>query len=142
MRLNCGFRGRSMNRTELMELIRNGEDSVADFKRDDVENHQLAKTLVSFLNLEGGTVLLGVEDDGSITGVKRGRLEEWVTELCRVKIEPAIIPLLSWAREAEPGRDVLAVHVTRGPDKPYARVHNNRENLLHPCRKCFPGSKP
>lgn len=127
MRLNCGFRGRSMNRTELMELIRNGEDSVADFKRDDVENHQLAKTLVSFLNLEGGTVLLGVEDDGSITGVKRGRLEEWVTELCRVKIEPAIIPLLSWAREAEPGRDVLAVHVTRGPDKPYARVHNNRK---------------
>lgn len=116
-----------MNRTELMELIRGGEDSVADFKRDDVENHQLARTLVSFLNLEGGTVLLGVEDDGNIIGATRDRLEEWVTELCRVKIEPPIIPLLSWARDAEPGRDVLAVRVTRGPDKPYARIHNRRK---------------
>ena len=63
-----------MNRTELMELIRGGEDSVVDFKRDDIENHQLAKTLVSFLNLEGGAVLLGVENDGSITGATRDRL--------------------------------------------------------------------
>ncbi len=116
-----------MNRVELMELIRSGEDSVVDFKRDDVENHQLAKTLVSFLNLEGGTVLLGVENDGSICGATRDRLEEWVTELCRVKVEPPIIPLLSWARDAENGRDVLAVRVTRGPDKPYARTHNRRK---------------
>lgn len=115
-----------MNRAELMELIRSGEDSVVDFKLDDIENYKLAKTLVSFLNLEGGTILLGVENDGTIIGTTRERLEEWVAELCRVKIEPPIIPLLSWAREAENGRDVLAVRVTRGPDKPYARIHNGR----------------
>ena len=116
-----------MNKTELMELIRGGEDSAAEFKRDNVENHQLAKTLVSFLNLEGGTVLLGVENNGAIVGTTRRRLEEWVAELCREKIEPPVIPLLSWARGAENGRDVLAVRVTRGPDKPYARVHNRRK---------------
>lgn len=55
-----------MNKTELRDLLRNGEDSTVEFKRDDVRNHDLAKELVAFLNLEGGVVLLGVEDDGGI----------------------------------------------------------------------------
>ena len=116
-----------MNAAELMELIRNGEDSLVEFKRDDVENFRLAKALVAFLNLEGGTILLGVENDGTISGAKRDNLEEWVTELCRSKIEPPIAPLLSWARDAATNRNVLAVRVTGGPDKPYARVHNSRK---------------
>ena len=116
-----------MNKADLIELIRNGEDSTLDFKRDDIQNYDLAKTLVAFLNLEGGTVLLGVEDDGRISGTSRERLDEWVAEICRVKIEPPIVPLLSWARDAEPGRDVLAIRVTRGPDKPYARVHKGHK---------------
>ncbi len=112
---------------ELSRLLRSGEDSMLEFKRDDVQSHDLAKELVAFLNLEGGTVLLGVEDDGSVSGTTRDRLEEWVSELCRVKIEPPIVPLLSWARCVEPDRDVLAVRVMSGPDKPYARVHNSRK---------------
>ena len=115
-----------MNGTELRDLLRNGEDSTVEFKRDDVRNHDLAKELVAFLNLEGGAVLLGVEDDGRISGATRERLEEWVVELCRAKIEPPVVPLLSWARDAAPGRNVLAVRVPLGPDKPYARVHDNR----------------
>lgn len=116
-----------MHRTELLELIRNGEDSRLEFKRDGIENHVLARALVAFLNLDGGTVLLGVDDDGSVRGTYRDRLVEWVMELGRVKIEPQVIPLFSWARAAEPGRDVLAVRVTRGPDKPYACVHDGRK---------------
>lgn len=115
-----------MNGTELRDLLRNGEDSTVEFKRDDVRNHDLAKELVAFLNLEGGVVLLGVEDDGGISGATRDSLEEWVIELCRAKIEPPVVPLLSWARDAAPGRNVLAVRVPLGPDKPYARVHDNR----------------
>ena len=117
-----------MNRTELLELIRNGEDSALEFKREGVRNHDLAKTLVAFLNLEGGTVLMGVDDDGRPSGVTGEDLEEWVVELCRAKIEPPVVPLLSWTRNVEQtGRDVLAVRVTQGPDKPYARLHNGRK---------------
>ncbi len=119
-----------MNRTELEELIHNGENSGVEFKRDDVENHDLAKELVAFLNLDGGIVLLGVEDDGHISGTTRGRLEEWVSELCRKKITPPIIPRLSWVRITDPVQHVLAVHVTLGMDKPYARVHNGRSTYF------------
>lgn len=116
-----------MNRTELMERIRNGEDSTLEFKRADVRNDEVAKELVAFLNLEGGIVLLGVEDDGTVSGTTRSHLEEWISDLCRVKIEPPVIPVLSWTKDAEPGRHVLAVRVSLGPNKPYARVHNNRK---------------
>ena len=114
-----------MNRTRLLELISRGEGPTLEFKRDGLQIESLAKALVAFLNLEGGTVLVGVEDDGSISGTKRANIEEWVAEACRTKIEPPIVPLLSWIRSIEPNRDVLAVEVTLGPDKPYARVHNN-----------------
>ena len=119
-----------MNPAELAGLIRNGEDSGLEFKRDDVQNHELAKELVSFLNLDGGTVLLGVEDDGKISGTTRENLDEWVAELCRTKIEPPIIPSLSWARNAEPGRHVMAVRVTLGSDKPYHRIHKGRRTYF------------
>ena len=115
-----------MNRAELLDLLRGGEDSTVEFKRDDVQNHDLAKELVALLNLDGGIVLLGVEGDGSISGTTRDRLEEWVVELCRSKIEPPVLPNMSWAREVEPGRNVLAVRIAVGPDKPYARIHDNR----------------
>jgi ATP-dependent DNA helicase RecG len=119
-----------MTKTELIELIRNGENSGVEFKRDDVENHELAKEVVAFLNLEGGIILLGIEDDGTVSGTSRPNLEEWVAELCRVKTEPPIVPHLTWVRSVEPGRDVLIVRVSQGPDKPYARVHNNRRTYF------------
>ncbi|MCD6405185.1 MAG: ATP-binding protein, partial [Planctomycetes bacterium] len=60
-----------MTRTELLELISNGENSGVEFKRDTIENRALAKELVAFANLRGGRVLLGVDDDGSVVGVTR-----------------------------------------------------------------------
>ena len=116
-----------MNRAELIELILNCEDSCVEFKGDDIQDHELAKDLVAFLNLEGGAVLIGIEDDGSISGTTRGGLEEWVSQLCRANIEPPIVPLLSWTRNIKPGRNVLAIRVTLGPDKPYACVHSGRK---------------
>ena len=60
-----------MIRTELFELIANGENSGVEFKRDEVRPEQLAKEVVALANLQGGRILLGVADDGSIVGVQR-----------------------------------------------------------------------
>lgn len=67
-----------MLRTELLEIIANGENSGVEFKRDDIRPEQLAKEVVALANLRGGLILLGVEDDGSISGINRENLEEWV----------------------------------------------------------------
>ncbi|HYW77223.1 MAG TPA: RNA-binding domain-containing protein, partial [Gammaproteobacteria bacterium] len=112
-------------RTELLEIIANGENSGVEFKRDDLQNHALAKELVAFSNLEGGMALLGVEDDGSIAGLTRDNLEEWVMTVCRDKIRPAIIPFFEVIRDAQPGKNVAIVRVERGFDV-HSLWHNNR----------------
>jgi ATP-dependent DNA helicase RecG len=118
-----------MTHTELLEIIKNGESSGVEFKRDVLENHALAKELIAFSNLSGGIVLLGVEDDGSISGLTRPDLEEWVMTTCRDKIRPGIIPFFESVRNVEPGKDVAIVRVTRGYDV-HSLWHKNRNTYF------------
>ncbi len=101
-------------RAELRGLIASGEGSGVEFKRDVLSNHELARELVAFSNLDGGLVLLGVGDDGSVVGLTRERLEEWVMTACRDKIRPAIIPFFEIVTNVHDGRDVAVVRVPRG----------------------------
>ncbi len=103
-----------MTKTELLELIRNDENSFVEFKRDDIDSRALAKELVAFSNFEGGHVLLGVEDDQFVSGITRANLEEWVMTSCRDKIRPPVIPTYEVIRDVEPGKDVAIVSVQPG----------------------------
>ena len=103
-----------MTRTELLELIKNGENSGIEFKRDTIDNRALAKELAAFANLQGGRVLLGVANDGTIVGITRERLEEWVMTACRDKIRPEIIPYFEILRDVESDKDVAVITVERG----------------------------
>lgn len=114
-----------LSRIELLEIIHNGENSGVEFKRDVIQNHELAEELVAFANFEGGIVLLGVEDDGSISGTTRPNTEEFVMNACRDKIRPALIPFYEVVKDVVPGRDVSIVRVSRGFDV-HTRWHNNR----------------
>ena len=105
-----------MTRTELLEMIHNGENSGVEFKRDVIQNHDLAKELVAFANFQGGVVLVGVEDDGGVSGITRDNLEEWVMTACRDKVRPGLIPFYEVVKDVEPGKDVAAVRVSRGFD--------------------------
>jgi ATP-dependent DNA helicase RecG len=67
-----------MLKSELLEIIANGENSGIAFKRDDLRPEQLAKEIVALANFQGGRLLLGVEDDGTISGIQREDLETWV----------------------------------------------------------------
>ena len=110
-----------MHKAELADLIRNRENSGVEFKRDDIEMNKLAVEIVGLLNLSGGHVLLGVEDDGTVTGLNRsrGEAEEWVMEAARVHVLPATIPYwetIEWGG----GKLVGIVSVPENaPDKPY-----------------------
>ncbi len=103
-----------MTVTELLDLVRNGESSGVEFKLDTIDNRALARELVAFANLQGGSVLLGVAEDGSIAGITRPNLEEWVMLACRDKIRPELIPYYELVREVEPGKNVAVVRVERG----------------------------
>ena len=84
-----------MNRTEFFEIIANGENSHVDFESDDCQSAFLAREVSDLLNLQGGFLLLGVEDDGQVTGLIGGRKrsEEWVMSVARNHLHPSCIPV-------------------------------------------------
>ena len=110
-----------MNRTDLLDIIAGGENSQVEFKRDGVQSTKLAAEMAALLNLEGGYILLGVEDEGTVSGLTRspGEAEQWVMQTARDNLLPAAIPV--WQElEWEPGARVGVITLPpNAPDKPY-----------------------
>lgn len=116
-----------MLKAELLELLVNGESSGIEFKRDDIRPEQLAKEIVAFANLEGGRILLGVEDDGTLSGLHRPDTQEWVLNVFRDKVFPMIIP---YYEEVDvDGIRIGVATIPRGISKPYVVRNNGREEI-------------
>jgi predicted HTH transcriptional regulator len=54
----------------LQKLIEQGEGTQLDFKFEISDSSKIARTLSAFANTEGGKLLVGVKDNGSIAGVR------------------------------------------------------------------------
>lgn len=54
----------------LQEVISGGETSTLEFNRDIIDSVKTAKLMSSFANTDGGIILFGIDDDGSILGIK------------------------------------------------------------------------
>lgn len=118
-----------MIRSELLEIISNGENSGIEFKRDDVRPEQIAKEVVGMVNVQGGMVLLGVEDNGTITGIVRENLEEWVMDTVFGRyVHPIIIPHYQEVI-VDNGKRVAVISISTGTAKPYVLRHNDREEI-------------
>ena len=117
-----------MLKTELLEIIVNGENSGIEFKRDDIRPEQLAKEIVALANLQGGRLILGVEDDGTISGLQQKNTQEWVLNVFRDKVFPQIIPFYEEIKMDEQRR-VAVITVAPGISKPYMLKHDNREEI-------------
>lgn len=117
-----------MLKAELLEITKNGENSGIEFKRDDIKPEQLAKEIVALSNLNGGKIFIGVEDDGTIRGIQRDNLQEWVMNVFRDKVHPMIIPFYEEV-EVEDKKRVAVISFPQGIAKPYVVRHNRREDV-------------
>ena len=118
-----------MIKSELLELIANRENSGVEFKRDDLRPEQIAKEIVALANFQGGRLLLGVEDDETITGIRRDDLERWVMDTVFGRyIHPMIQPFYEEIRIDE-RRRVAVITVTEGTTKPYVVRHRGQEQV-------------
>lgn len=114
--------------TQLLQtLITNGENSGVEFKRDDIRPEQLAREVVALANLKGGHIILGVEDDGTIAGITRKNLSEWVADTVFGRyIHPMILPYYEEVR-MENGKRVAVITIGQEVSKPYVVRHNDTE---------------
>ncbi|WP_045218349.1 RNA-binding domain-containing protein [Desulfonatronum thioautotrophicum] len=114
-----------MRPDELKIIIASGEDSRTEFKSASFHNDSLAKEVAAFANMRGGQVLIGVEDDGRVSGVDQAaRQIERVVSICRNNIVPPVIPDVETV-DLSQGR-VLVVTVERGEAKPYKVRSSNK----------------
>jgi ATP-dependent DNA helicase RecG len=104
----------------LHQLISQSENSQVDIKSEAIRPEAVAKEITAFANYQGGILLIGVEDDGIISGVSKPNMEEWIANITRHNIIPAL-NLQTTAIEM-PGKTVFAVEIPKGTDKPYQTV--------------------
>lgn len=62
----------SLNRDECIHILAKGETLTVEFKSDakGLPDRDLVAAVVALANTEGGLLLLGVEDDGTVTGLR------------------------------------------------------------------------
>ena len=132
---------------EILELIKKGESEKIEFKSTlrinthtndidkNVEKSSL-KTVVAFLNTGGGTLLIGVTDDGNIEGIKRDRFESndkfilHFTNLIKENIGNEYLPYINFELVLIEGDYVLVINCIR-VDKPvFLRDGKNEEFFI------------
>ena len=81
----------NLSEKELSRLIKQGENESVEFKSSRVRPESLSREIVAFANTNGGTLIIGIEDDGFIAGVSlKKNFEEWVANVTRNNVVPAI----------------------------------------------------
>jgi len=124
--------------SRILVMIRQGESQTLEFKFEISDAKKIARTLVAFANTEGGTLLIGVKDNGAIAGIRSDEeyymLDAAATMYCRPPVNfLAKLHLLD-------GKTILEVHIPQqnetlhsAPDKDglyKVFIRKEDENLL------------
>jgi ATP-dependent DNA helicase RecG len=106
------------SRTELLRLIRGGEDTFLELKVKLSNTEKIAQEIVALANTGGGVIVFGVNDQLRIEGVDNPEsVQEELVRICREDIEPPLFPFVD--RIAfDNGRRIVALDI-EGKRRPY-----------------------
>jgi predicted HTH transcriptional regulator len=109
----------------IKKLIAEGEHQQLDFKFEISDSKKIARTMSAFANTDGGRLLVGVKDNGSIAGV-RSEEELYMAEgASNLHCKPEV-PIVVKEWEVD-GRMVLEIVIASSPDRPhFARDPHDR----------------
>ena len=101
----------------ITELIKQGEGQMLDFKYCISDPRKIARTLSAFSNTDGGKLLIGVRDNGSIAGVNSDEEYYMIDTAARLYCKPEI--QIGINQHNINGKSVLEVTVAKGSTRPY-----------------------
>lgn len=85
--------GRHIDRTDLIDAIRGGEDSYLEFKVRFSNPDKLTAGICALANSGGGTIVFGVTDQLRLEGVSNPELlEQDLLTICREQLVPSVWP--------------------------------------------------
>jgi len=119
-------------------LISQGEGLTLDFKHSITDSRKIARSLVAFANTAGGTLLIGVKDNGNIVGVNTDEEYYMVEAASQLYCKPEVhFEVVKWEIN---GKTVLEVKVKPSKRKPHkapdksgnykAYIRVNDENVV------------
>lgn len=80
----------------------------------------IKKEMIAFANCDGGTVYIGVADDGTILGVENAdECALQISNMMRDAVKPDITMFIHYETINFDGKSVLAVAIQRGTNRPY-----------------------
>ena len=104
----------------LLKIIEQGEHQQQDFKYCISDSKKIARSLVAFANTDGGRLLIGVKDNGNITGVRSDEEYYMVEAAARLYSKP-MIPFTTRQHFVDT-KTVLEVRIEPSPEKPHYAV--------------------
>ncbi|MCK6616547.1 MAG: ATP-binding protein [Cyclobacteriaceae bacterium] len=116
---------------KLKKLVSQGESQTLEFKRKATYPEKIAREMIAFANSDGGTLLLGVSDDGSIPGIKFPQEDSFVirktiTDCCR----PGIV-FSEELIQVAPNRYVIRYDVSPTSKKPcLLKLNGKKEGFI------------
>lgn len=112
--------------SELKALIAQGEHQQLDFKFRIDDSKKIARTLCAFANSKGGRLLIGVKDNGKITGVDPNEEIHMIIAAAEMYCKPAlIVESKVWQEDM---KLVLDIWVPKSADRPVMAF--NEEGVL------------
>lgn len=117
-----------MSPNELQYLVSQGESLTLEFKVKLPESEKLARESIALANTAGGYLLLGVDDNGDIPGIKDAAE---ATETFAQAIEKYCLPPIQYSIEEIPltrKRSVIAIHIPASTQKPHRLVPNGKKD--------------
>jgi ATP-dependent DNA helicase RecG len=107
-----------ISRTELLRMIRGGEDTYFELKVKLSNAEKIAQGIIALANTDGGIFVFGVSDQLRIEGVENTEeVRNELVRICREEIYPPIVPLIDML-SFDNGRRIIALEVV-GNKKPY-----------------------
>jgi len=113
----------------LKKLIEGGENKHLDFKFCVTDSRKIARTLSAFANSDGGKILIGVRDNGSIAGIRSDEEIYMVDTAKHLFCRPEITYIIK--QHMTGGKIILEVEVKRGDRKPYQVKDENGKWLSY-----------
>ncbi|HLG14162.1 MAG TPA: RNA-binding domain-containing protein [Blastocatellia bacterium] len=88
-----GRYSRTLDRNDLLSLVRGGEDTHLEFKIRLVNTEKIIAEIVAMANGGGGAMLFGVNDQRRVEGLDDPeQVEDQLIDICRNQIKPPLFP--------------------------------------------------
>lgn len=101
----------------IKNLISEGEHQQLDFKFEITNARKIAKTLVAFANTEGGRLLIGVKDNGRISGIRSDEEYYMIDAAASMYCKPEIS--FESIRRSVDGKTILEIIIQPSELKPH-----------------------